>query len=76
MSFVLPCLRHILPRDSFKGAADRSKGQPHTDSRTARPVNTCHCVLDTGATMKNIWFGSWRLAAPEKQRVFLMLVLV
>jgi len=26
--------------------------------------------------MKNIWFGSWRLAAPEKQRVFLMLVLV
>jgi hypothetical protein len=25
--------------------------------------------------MKNIWFGSWRLAAPEKQRVFLMLVL-
>jgi hypothetical protein len=25
---------------------------------------------------KNIWFGSWRLAAPEKQRVFLMLVLV
>jgi hypothetical protein len=26
--------------------------------------------------MKNIWLGSWRLAAPEKLRVFLMLVLV
>jgi hypothetical protein len=26
--------------------------------------------------MKNIWLGSWQLAALEKQRVFLMLVLV
>ena len=74
--FCPPLLASHPSLGFLQGAADRSKGQPQTDSRTARPVNTCHCVLDTGATMKNIWFGSWRLAAPEKQRVFLMLVLV